>query len=169
MLNESFSADSVKIIRISASKWDEKLHDSGRKPGIRRESIREVESLFAHLILDVESIEASLSFYHGQLGLALLGVGELDGHRLATVKAGDMEILLLQQPLEDQPPVRDRGKGLVMTFRVTDLAHVAERLKQSSVEVLRDLEGPPLGNRTLLIADPDGYSVLLSEAGGTVH
>jgi len=128
-----------------------------------------VESFFAHLILDVESVDASLSFYHDQLGFSVLGVGELDGHRLATVKAGSMEILLLQQPESDRSRVQERGKGLVLNFKVCGLCAFAVRLKQSQVQVLRDLEDPPYGDRTFLISDPDGYAILLSEPVGTIH
>jgi predicted enzyme related to lactoylglutathione lyase len=128
-----------------------------------------VNSLFAHLILDVESVDASLLFYHEQLGFSLLGVGELDGHRLATVLAGDMEILLLQQPDDDRANIQERGRGLVMNFKVSGLQEVADKLKASHVNVLRDLEDPPFGNRTFLISDPDGYAILLSEPVGTVH
>ena len=128
-----------------------------------------MESLFAHLILDVDSVDASLLFYHEQLGFSVLGVGDLDGHRLATVRAGEMEILLLQQPEFDRATIRDRGRGLVMNFKVSGLLEVASRLKQSQVQVLRDLEDPPFGNRTFLISDPDGYAILLSEPVGTIH
>ena len=128
-----------------------------------------MESLFANLILDVESVDASLSFYHDQLGFAVLGIGELDGHRLATVKAGMMEILLLQQPEDDRPLIQERGRGLVLNFKVSGLDFMAAKLKQSQVQVLRDFEDPPFGDRTFLISDPDGYAILLSEPVGTVH
>ncbi|MEO7453679.1 MAG: VOC family protein [Fimbriimonadales bacterium] len=128
-----------------------------------------MDSLFAHLILDVESVDDSLMFYHEKLGFNVLGVGELDGHRLATVQAGDMEILLLQQPDGDRALIRERGRGLVMNFLVSGLLEVAGRLKNSEVQVLRDLEDPPFGNRTFLISDPDGYAILLSEPVGTIH
>lgn len=128
-----------------------------------------MESLFAHLILDVESVDKSLMFYHEHLGFSVLGVGELDGHRLATVRAGDMEILLLQQPEDDRASIHDRGRGLVMNFKVSGLLEVATRLKRQQVQILRDLEDPPFGNRTFLISDPDGYAILLSEPVGTLH
>lgn len=125
--------------------------------------------MFAHLILDVDSVDASLAFYRDQLGFAVAGVGELDGHRLATIKAGAMDILLLQQPKHDRARAQDRGKGLVLNFKVSGLLGVANRLKRLRVTVLRDLEDPPFGDRTFLISDPDGYAILLSEPVGTVH
>lgn len=128
-----------------------------------------MESFFAHLILDVESVDASLSFYHDQLGFSVLGMGELDGHRLATVRAGSMEILLLQQPETERHPIQERGKGLVLNFKVSGLLDFAVRLKRSQVNILRDFEDPPFGDRTFLISDPDGYAILLSEPVGTVH
>jgi predicted enzyme related to lactoylglutathione lyase len=80
-----------------------------------------------------------------------------------------MEILLLQQPEGDRATIHERGRGLVMQFMVNGLVEFADRLKDSRVEVLRDLEDPPFGNRTFLISDPDGYAILLSEPVGTVH
>ena len=80
-----------------------------------------------------------------------------------------MEILLLQQPDDDRPLIQERGRGLVLNFKVSGLDYMAAKLKQSQVQVLRDYEDPPFGDRTFLISDPDGYAILLSEPVGTVH
>jgi len=128
-----------------------------------------METVFAHLILDVGSVDKSIGFYRDQLGLPVHSMGDLDGHRLATVSANGFEILLLQQPLEDQPLFGPRGRGLVLNFKVSGLKQVAVKLKQGHVPVLRDIEDPAFGERTLLVSDPDGYAILLSEPVGTVH
>jgi len=128
-----------------------------------------MHSVFAHLILDVESVEKSLGFYRDKLGFEVRSVGELDGHRLASIWANGFEILLLQQPEEDQPIINDRGRGLVMNFQVAGLRQVDSQLKREHVSVLRELDDAAFGDRTLLITDPDGYAILLSEPVGTVH
>ncbi len=128
-----------------------------------------MNSVFAHLILDVHSLRRSIGFYRDLLGLRVRQTEELDGHHLAYVGTDDFEILLLEQPEDDQPSGFPRGGGVVLNFRVTNLARVAETLKLDRVNVLRDLEEPQYGDRTLLIADPDGYAILLSEPVGTYH
>lgn len=128
-----------------------------------------MHSIFAHLILDVESVEKSLGFYRDKLGFEVRSVGELDGHRLANLSANGFDLLLLQQPREDQPTSADRGRGLVMNFHVSGLRQVATKLKAEHVQVLRDLDDAAFGERTLLITDPDGYAILLSEPVGTMH
>jgi predicted enzyme related to lactoylglutathione lyase len=128
-----------------------------------------MHSVFANLILDVENVEKSVGFYRDRLGFVVHSVGELDGHRLASISASGFEILLLQQPAADQPRIHERGKGLVMNFQVNGLPEVARRLKQAHVPVLQDLAKAVQGEQTLLITDPDGYAILLSEPAGTVH
>lgn len=128
-----------------------------------------MSSVFAHLILDVHSLEKSIGFYRDLLGLRVRQTEELDGHHLAYVGSEGFEILLLEQPESDRPHPFPRGGGVVLNFRVTGLQAVSDRIKRAQVSVLRDLEEPLFGERTLLIADPDGYAVLLSEPVGTYH
>ena len=128
-----------------------------------------MQSVFAHLILDVENVEKSIGFYRDNLGFEVRGVGEFEGNRLATVWANGFEILLLQQPPEGPPHSRDRGHGCILNFQVHGLKEFAGRLKKSRVHVLRDMDDPAFGERTFLITDPDGYAILLSEPVGTLH
>jgi lactoylglutathione lyase len=121
------------------------------------------------VILDVGDLERSLAFYHGLLRLPVQKREDLDGHRLAHLGTGSAEILLLQQPKEDQNPALERSGGLVMKFYVRDLRGVAEDLRGGQVRVLRELDLAALGEHTLLVADPDGYAVLLAEPAETVH
>jgi catechol 2,3-dioxygenase-like lactoylglutathione lyase family enzyme len=128
-----------------------------------------MNSVFAHLILDVHNVKRSIGFYRDLLGLRVRQTEELDGHHLAYIGTDGFEILLLEQPEREQSTSFPRGGGVVLNFRVSNLSQVAESLKQVQVNVLRDLEEPPFGERTLLVADPDGYAVLLSEPVGTYN
>ncbi len=121
------------------------------------------------MILDVRDLDRSLEFYHGLLDLPIQGTEDSDGHRIAYLGSGPTEILLVQQAPETQNPNVSRCQGLVIKFRVKNLPQVAQFLEMGQVPVLRDLEMAVWGERTILVADPDGYAVLLSEPVGTTH
>jgi lactoylglutathione lyase len=126
-------------------------------------------NVLSNLILDVEDIDRSLAFYHQMLELPVRLQQSVDGHRLAYLTTGQTEILLLQQPRHEQNPHLDRSGGLVIKFIVKDLPTVARELKGRAVQVLRELDMAKIGERTFLVADPDGYAVLLSEPVETLH
>lgn len=126
-------------------------------------------NVFSQLILDVQDLDTSLQFYSELLNLPIRRREDWDGHRLAYLGTGATEILLVQQPMDEQNPLLDRSGGLVINFKVTDLPTVAQNLESRHVKVLRGLEMAIWGERTFLVADPDGYAVLLSEPVGTVH
>jgi uncharacterized glyoxalase superfamily protein PhnB len=128
-----------------------------------------MRSLFAQLILDVHNVENSMNFYTDLLGFTVDELTELDGHRIAHLSANGFEILLLEQPITDQLIPLRRGSGLIMNFRVVGLREVADTFKNKEINILRGLEEEPFGDRTLLIEDPDGKPILLSESVGTVH
>jgi lactoylglutathione lyase len=126
-------------------------------------------SVFSHLILDVEDLDKSLQFYHDMLDLPIKRQDAWNGHRLAYLTTGMTDILLLQQPKNEQNPLLERSGGLVINFHVRNLPDVARVLQDKNVTVLRDLDMAAWGERTFLVADPDGYAVLLSEPVETLH
>lgn len=126
-------------------------------------------SQLSHLILDVKDLDRSLSFYHDMLDLPITREDNWDGHRLAYLSTGQTQILLLQQPQHEQNPMLDRSGGLVINFKVTNLPAMAQDLERQNVQVLRSLETALWGDTTFLVADPDGYAVLLSESTETQH
>lgn len=76
---------------------------------------------FTSLILDVRDMDVSLEFYHGLLHLPVRHEEDWDGHRLAYLSTGATEILLLQQPANEQNPMLDRAGGQVINFRIGNL------------------------------------------------
>jgi len=120
------------------------------------------------MILDVRDLDRSLEFYHGILDLPVLRQEESEGNRLAYLETGGTEILLVQQSPEQQNPLLERSGGLVINFRVTNLVQVSKFLERVKVPILRGLEMAIWGERTILVADPDGYAVLLSEPVGVL-
>ncbi|HZH98173.1 MAG TPA: VOC family protein [Fimbriimonadaceae bacterium] len=139
---------------------------------VERESqvgVKTVPAYLSHLILDVQDIDRSLAFYSGLLHLPVSRQDSLDGHRLAYLHTGATSLLLLQQPKADQNPLLDRSGGMVIKFQVQDLPHLAKSLERGRVHVLRGLEIAEQGEKTFLVADPDGYAVLLTEPVGSLH
>lgn len=124
---------------------------------------------FKNLILDVHDMKKSLDFYHGLLHIPVSKVEDFDGHHLAYLDTGTTEILLLQQPMDEQNPHLQRTGGQVINLRVSDIQSIAEDMQRHEVKVLRGLEMAVWGERTFLVADPDGYTVLLSEPVSTMH
>lgn len=122
-------------------------------------------SVFTSLILDVVDVERSLEFYSGLLQLPVRQIDQCDGHRLVYLKTGQTEILLIQQPPSDQVDQPDRSSGLVINFLVRSLPDLVSQLQSRQVPILRGLEQDFYGDRSCLVADPDGYAVLLSEEG----
>lgn len=114
-------------------------------------------------------MDRSLGFYHGLLQFPIRSEEADEGHRLAYLGTGSAEILLIQQPHDEQNPLLERGGGQVMKFRVDNLPLVANAIEAEQIRVLRGLEMAIWGERTLLVADPDGYAVLLAEPVGTAN
>ena len=56
-----------------------------------------------------------------------------------------------------------------MKFYVSGIRTVATFLQERRVTILQDLEMPSHGERTFLVADPDGYAVLLAEPVETLN
>lgn len=125
-------------------------------------------SNFPSVMLIVRDIAQSLHFYRDFLGLSLYAQDEWDGHRIAYLKMDAFKLVLFQQPEEDQPSPADnghllRGDGVLLSFSVNSIMNLATTLKGAGLTILRDLKDAPWGERTLMVADPDGYAVLLAE------
>ena len=125
-----------------------------------------MSSALQQLILDVGNLDHSIRFYAELLGLELRNESKVEGVRVASLKAGAAALLLVHRP---EMSSFDRSGGLVLNFDVVDLRETLKNLATNSVVVLRGLEVSPRGEASVLVADPDGYAVLLSETQKTVH
>lgn len=121
------------------------------------------------LILDVTDIDRSLGFYVGMLHLELCNTTVVDGHALAVLRAGGTKLLLVQQPLEYFEALSARTNGVVLNFEVHDLSGVVRRCGMEGTPVLRGIERSSTGEASMLVADPDGYALLLSGKAELVH
>lgn len=126
-------------------------------------------SALSQLILDVGNMERSIRFYVDLLQLEMQDDASMDGVRLTTLAAGPARVLLVQRPSEGFAGGFDRSGGVVLNFEVRSLAHVMEGVRDRGVSVLRGLERSETGESSLLLADPDGYAVLVSQRSRHVH
>ena len=136
-----------------------------------------------HVSVSVADIDRSVNFYHGLLGITLLGRGEDDGptmtgpkgpvpsrFRYADLDLGSGQILELLQYLTPKrraihPTVYAPGSGH-LGIRVDDLDAALGRLKEAGVEPRFQpvtVEEPAWwsGARVVYVSDPDGTTVEL--------
>jgi len=122
-------------------------------------------SSLSQIVLDVRDLWRAVGFYRDALELTVLGVEDMGDHRMAHLNGGSTEILLIQQP--DPVGISQQG-GIMLNFRVMNLDAVLARADKGELTVLRPVEAGGAG-RSILVADPDGNPVLISEPGETVH
>jgi len=114
---------------------------------------------FAHMVLQVQDIEASRHFYHDLLGFTPRPAIPLaDGRPVVPFRQG----IALTRGKTGKPHQIDH-----MAFRVCGVRTIAERLKASGASFFRDLHDGVLG-LTIYVADPDGNKIELFEEGETL-
>ena len=104
------------------------------------------------LFLEVNSLEESLAFYEGILGLEIDSTNLSAEPPMATLRAGSLKITLVQQ-LET---MLRRGRGAHFFIGVEDVDSVYEEVRRKAPEVQ-----PPTdegwGGRFITLQDPDKY------------
>ena len=104
------------------------------------------------LLLEVNSLEESLNFYQGLLGLEIETHNSSSEPPIATLRGGSLKITLVQN-LET---MLKRGRGVHFILTVEDVDEFYEHLLAENVDVQppRD-EG--WGGRFITLEDPDKY------------
>ncbi len=120
-----------------------------------------------HLGIAVQSLDAALEFYSGQLGLTV-AARETVPHekvRVAMLPVGGPRIELLEPTEADSPVGRfleKRGPGLHhIALRVPDLAGAVERLRESGARLLNEPRAGAGGHRYVFIHPSSAHGVLL--------
>src|SRR5215813_10518261 len=118
--------------------------------GAGNADVRIVE--FAHMVLQVQDIEASRHFYHDLLGFTPRPAIPLaDGRPVVPFKQG----IALTSGNPGKPLQIDH-----MAFRVDDVRTISARLMAANVRFFRELHDGVLG-LTIYVADPDGNKIEL--------
>jgi len=104
------------------------------------------------LFLEVNSLEESLAFYNGQLGIEIESNNPTSEPPMATLRAGNLKITLAQN-LET---MLRRGRGAHFFLGVENVDEYYEYLSGKNLEVK-----PPVdegwGGRFITVQDPDKY------------
>ena len=104
------------------------------------------------LFLEVNSLEESVAFYQGVLGMELESINYDSEPPMAKLRSGDLKITLAQH-LET---MLRRGRGVHFFVGVEDVDQFYERLAEQGADVR-----PPVdegwGGRFLTLEDPDKY------------
>lgn len=104
------------------------------------------------LFLEVNSLEESLAFYHGELGFEIESSNPKSEPPMATLRAGRLRLTLAQN-LET---MLRRGRGAHFFIGVSDVDAYYQLLCERGVEV-----EPPInegwGGRFITLQDPDKY------------
>lgn len=108
-----------------------------------------------HVGIYVSNLDRSIAFYRDILGLELKEIVETDRGRIAFMQIGESQLELICHP-----PTEERPAGVVdhVTFTVTDINAVYERLKEFDVELIDEAPKPVFGGaaKILFFYGPDG-------------
>ncbi|MEJ8814775.1 isochorismatase family protein [Variovorax ureilyticus] len=114
---------------------------------------------YGHMLLMVQDVERSTSFYVNQLGFSIRPAKPLADGRPFTAFHQGIAIVGGRAPAHRQIDH--------MAFEVNDVRALRERLKKADVEFQQDLHDGPYG-LTIYVSDPDGTRVELYQVGATV-
>ncbi|SCK20127.1 Nicotinamidase-related amidase [Variovorax sp. HW608] len=113
---------------------------------------------YGHMLLMVQNVERSASFYVNQLGFSIRPAKPLADGRPFTAFHQGIAIVGGRAPAHRQIDH--------MAFEVNDVRALRERLKRADVEFQQDLHDGPYG-LTIYVSDPDGTRVELYQVGAT--
>lgn len=116
--------------------------------------------------LYVESVRRSAAFYHSALSAADL-VGATPIGDYAVLRLGDVELHLYDSALSSaelhlpEEITGPKGLGTALYLHVPNLTKAAAAVQRAGGQVLNGPAEQPWGARELLVADPDGYRLVL--------
>ena len=104
------------------------------------------------LFLEVNSLEESVAFYQGVLGMEVESVNATADPPMAKLRAGDLKITLAQH-LET---MLRRGRGVHFFISVSDVDEYYEQLINRGADVQSPID-EGWGGRFVTLEDPDKY------------
>ncbi len=122
-----------------------------------------------HIGIAVKSIEESLKFYEGTLGITCLGQEEVRDQKVITafLPLGETEVELLQSTSEDGTIakfVEKRGEGLHhLAFKVDDIEKALEELKSQGIILIDEKPSIGAGGAKIAFIHPKSANGILIE------
>lgn len=121
------------------------------------------------IIFYVTHVARSAAFYRDSLGAApLFDYGDADS--FLALRLGDVEIHLHARQQVDPrlastwpPEAAFHGAGIALQIHASDLARRRQLIERAGGQILQEASRQPWGAIEMLVADPDGYCILLWE------
>lgn len=107
--------------------------------------------------LQVSQLEVSKRFYNEFLGFELSNFERPDALVFHTPQGSAFAI---RKPLVDLQATDKLGWGVGLWFGAKDVESIYRKAKKSGIRVLSEPKDSPFG-KTLVLEDPDGYSITL--------
>lgn len=114
----------------------------------------------SHVVLPVRELTVSLPFYRNVLGLAGVAVPNTLANTQAWFDVGGGQQLQLVEKRLDASSLR--SSSVSVALRVGSLRQTEQQLRQRGVSVTRQTNAG--GRAVLLLTDPDGYVIELTQA-----
>lgn len=122
-----------------------------------------------HIGIAVKSIEESLAFYEGILGIKCTGTEEVADQKVITafLPLGDTEVELLQSTSEEGTIakfIEKKGEGLHhIAFRVDDIDKALEELKAKGIRLIDETPRLGAGGARIAFIHPKATNGVLIE------
>lgn len=108
----------------------------------------------ARIIVSVSSLDSSLAFYQGVLGLEPYYVEA----PLARLRSGSLDVMLHQRGAEAS------DLGVAVSFAVDDVDAATAAAASLGLDIIDEPADQPWGERQSVVRDPDGHVVCLVRA-----
>jgi uncharacterized glyoxalase superfamily protein PhnB len=133
---------------------------------LRKEQFAIMQSLIPALA--AKDIPASLRFYNDVLGFeTTFTLPDENGNIVhASIRRGDVEIMLGQLDVTQEHNRGELGKGVVLYTTIADNEDVDalyEHAKRAGAQITQEPIDQFWGHRDWIVADPDGYQVVVSK------
>ncbi len=122
-----------------------------------------------HIGIAVKSIEESLAFYQGALGIKCTGTEEVVDQKVITafLPVGDTEVELLQSTSDEGTIakfIEKKGEGLHhIAFRVDDIEKALEELKAKGIRLIDETPRLGAGGAKIAFIHPKATNGVLVE------
>lgn len=122
-----------------------------------------------HIGIAVKSIEESLKFYEGILGIKSVAREEVEDQKVITafLPLGDTEVELLQSTSEEGPIAKfidKKGEGIHhIAFRVDDIEKALEELKAQGIRLIDEVPRIGAGGAKIAFIHPKATNGVLIE------
>jgi len=120
------------------------------------------ELTFREQVIHVSELDRSVRFYAGLLGFVELDRDEFMGQRMVHLSRPELRLFLLQEAVEIPPPEPFLFRVLMHFESRNGLDQAFQQFLDAGARIIQEPASTPWGEEAFVVADPDGYRVLVS-------